>query len=73
MSATITSHVASQTFHEGAELERRAFKAYLRRMLKTTEDGPTSDQRTGVQVSLKASLRFVQGRCDRYKKRKGGL
>lgn len=56
-----------KTFHEGAELERRAFKAYLKRQLNL--------QRGAVPAKLWGSdiLEWVQGRCDRYKKRKGGL
>ena len=55
--------MAEKTYHEGAEAERKAFKAYLKRQLKNGK-GP---------FVLTNVLRWVQARCDRYRKRKGGL
>jgi hypothetical protein len=51
------------TFHKGAEMERRAFKSFLRRQKKTS-DG---------KIWAEDALEWVERRCDRYKKRKGGL
>ena len=51
-----------KTYHEGAEDERRAFKAFLKRQIKKA--GKCTDEDV---------LAWVQGRCDRYRKRKGGL
>ena len=58
--------VKPKTYHEGAEDERRAVKARLKgRMLKAG-----SAEELAV---LRTEYAWVQGRCDRYKKRKGGL
>ena len=63
----------SGTMHEGAELERRAFKAYLRRQIKDTGGiGPRNGEAL-VKLWLEGALKWTQGRCDRYKARKGGL
>ena len=52
-----------RTYHEGAEAERRAFKAYLKRLVER-----------GAADNLLSQIKtWVQGRCDRYRKRKGGL
>ncbi|MGA2270277.1 MAG: hypothetical protein ABSH44_17535 [Bryobacteraceae bacterium] len=55
------------SFHEGAEMERRAFKAFLKREIKIRGND------TVVTAWAQGALEWVQGRCDRYKKRKGGL
>jgi hypothetical protein len=52
--------MTKKTYHEGAEAERKAFKAFLKRKLK-------------VGGSMEMALAWVQGRCDRYRKIKGGL
>ena len=51
-----------KTFHEGAEYERKAFKAYLKRQYKTS-----------AMIAIEEILTWVQDRCNRYKKAKGGL
>ena len=55
------------TFHEGAELERRAFKAFLKRVIAIRGNDSV------VKDWARGALDWVQHRCDRYKKRKGGL
>jgi hypothetical protein len=55
------------TFHAGAEMERRAFKSFLKRVIAIKGND------TVVKEWAQGSLEWVQKRCDRYKKRKGGL
>jgi len=58
--------MTKKTYHEGAEAERKAFKAYLKRQLTGILHPAAGDK-------LKDALVWVQGRCDRYHRRKGGL
>lgn len=58
--------MATKTYHEGAEAERKAFKANLRRDLKTCPE-PL------VRLWIEGKLKWIAGRCDRYRARKGGL
>jgi hypothetical protein len=51
--------MTKKTYHEGAEAERKAFKAYLKRQPRSPE--------------VEMALAWIKGRCDRYKKVKGGL
>lgn len=56
---------------EGARLERRAFRDYIRRRLKKSNavaDGGVSSAR-----ELSAALEFVLERQDRYDPKPGGL
>lgn len=55
-----------RTYNAGAEAERKATKAYLRRLIRGAPDRSTL-------LTVEAVLRWVQGRCDRYRKREGGL
>ena len=54
------------TYHEGAEAERKAFKSNLKRDLKNCSE-PL------VKLWIESKLKWIAGRCDRYKKRLGGL
>ena len=58
--------MAKQTYHEGAEAERKAFKANLKRSLKICPE-PL------VKLWIEGKLKWIEGRCKRYKKIKGGL
>ena len=60
--------VTKKTYHEGAEAERKAFIAYLRRQNRKAQT-----HSEGWLEAIGCAVTWVQGRCDRYKKRKGGL
>jgi hypothetical protein len=62
-----------KTEHEGAELERRAFKAYLKRCIKQAAGISQKDGGPLVKLWLEGAFKWVEGRSARYKKRKGGL
>ena len=57
----------SPSFHEGAKMERRAFKSFLKREIAIRGNDAV------VKAWAQGALEWVQKRCDRYKKRKGGL
>jgi hypothetical protein len=58
--------MTKKTYHEGAEAERKAFRANLRRDLRNASE-------ISVRAYIEGKLKWVQGRCDRYKKIAGGL
>lgn len=63
----------TKTEHEGAELERRAVKAHLKRSIKDADKISPKDGGPLVKLWLEGALKWVEGRCKRYRERKGGL
>lgn len=51
---------------EGAKIERKAVKAYLRRLLRKITD-------TEARQLVEQAIRWLEGRPARYRKRPGGL
>jgi hypothetical protein len=66
---TKTTKRADPLTSEGARLERRVFRAYLRRRLAQVQ----ADGNWFVMTTLEAALRWVQGRQRRYDAKRGGL
>lgn len=58
--------MAEQTYHDGANQERRALRAFLRRRLKAATDA-------GAKAALTEALEWVKGRARRYRAKQGGL